>query len=259
MSSLRITWLGHSTVVIDLDGVRVLTDPLLHPHAGLLRRIAPRPEPVHWERPDAVLLSHLHHDHAELRSLRMLPRVPLLTASSNASWLRRRGLRHAVGMEHEWESLGLVDVRLVRADHHHRPMPHRPNDAHGHLVRGRSATVWFAGDTSLHPEMADLPRQAGRAVDVAVVPVWGWGPRLSAGHMHPGQAAEACARSGARWAIPVHWGTLHPPLFARFGRGWLDRPGQEFAEALAREAPGCEAVVLEPGESRDLPVAGPGG
>ncbi len=258
MSSLRITWLGHSTVVIDLDGVRILTDPLLHPHAGLLRRIAPRPEPAHWERPDAVLLSHLHHDHAELRSLRMLPRVPLLTASANASWLRRRGLRHAVGMEHEWENLGRVDVRLVRADHHHRPMPHRPNDAHGHLVRGPSATVWVAGDTSLHPEMADLPRQAGRAVDVAVVPVWGWGPRLSAGHMHPGQAAEACARSGARWAIPVHWGTLHPPLFARFGRGWLDRPGQEFAEALAREAPGCEALVLEPGETRDLPVAGAG-
>ena len=106
-------------------------------------------------------------------------------------------------MEHEWESLGRVDVRLVRADHHHRPMPHRPNDAHGHLVRGRSATVWVAGDTSLHPEMADLPRQAGRAGDVAVVPVWGWGPRLSAGHMHPGQAAEALMRK-----IITHWSII---------------------------------------------------
>ena len=61
-----------------------------------------------------------------------------------------------------------------------------------------------------------------------------------------------------RVAVPVHWGTLHPPLFARFGRGWLDRPGQEFAEALAREAPGCEALVLEPGETRELPVADAG-
>jgi L-ascorbate metabolism protein UlaG (beta-lactamase superfamily) len=53
---MRITWLGHSTVVLDLDGVRVLTDPLLHPHAGLLRRLAPRPDPASWQQTDAVLL-----------------------------------------------------------------------------------------------------------------------------------------------------------------------------------------------------------
>jgi L-ascorbate metabolism protein UlaG (beta-lactamase superfamily) len=185
----------------------------------------------------------------------MLHDVPVLTSASNAAWLRRRGLRRAVGMVEEWESLGDVDVRLVRADHRHRPMPHRPNDAHGHLLRGRSATVWVAGDTSLHPEMRSLAALAGGRVDLAVVPVWGWGPRLSAGHMHPGQAAEACARAGARWAVPVHWGTLHPPLVARFSRAWLERPGEQFAEALAQVAPGCEPVVLEPGEARDLPVA----
>lgn len=253
MGALRVAWLGHSTVVIDLDGVRVLTDPLLHQHAGLLRRIAPRPDPEQWQRPDAVLISHLHHDHAELASLRLLPDVPVVTSGPNAAWLRRRGLREAVGIDAGWRGLGDgVDVRLVRADHRHRPMPHRPNDAHGHLVRGRSATVWVAGDTSLHPEMADLREQAGGRLDVAIVPVWGWGPRLSAGHMHPGQAAEACARAGARWAVPVHWGTLHPPLVARFGRAWLERPGEEFAEALAREAPGCEPLVLEPGEAREL-------
>ncbi len=255
-NALTVAWLGHSTVVIDLDGVRILTDPLLHAHAGLLRRIAPRPDAAQWHGPDAVLISHLHHDHAELRSLRMLRGVPLMTAPTNAAWLRRRRLRSAVALDEEWSSVGSgpVDVRLVPAVHRHRPMPHRPNDAHGHLVRGASARVWVAGDTSLYPEMSSLPDLAGGAVDLAVVPIGGWGPRLSEGHMNPEQAASACARVGARWAVPVHWGTLHPPLVARFGTEWLERPGEHFAEALRREAPGCEAVVLEPGERRVIPV-----
>lgn len=253
MSALTISWLGHSTVVIDLDGVRLLTDPLLRPHAGLLRRIAPRPEPGQWEDADAVLVSHLHHDHAELGSLRMLADVPLLASAPVAGWLTKKGLR-GVPIGQDWNRVATseVEVRLVPAVHHHRPMPHRPNAAHGHLVRGPSATLWVAGDTSLYPEMATLRQLAGGPIDVALVPVWGWGPRLSQGHMTPSEAATACAMSGARAGLPVHWGTLHPPLVARFGRGWLERPGEHFAEALASEAPGCEAVVMDPGESRTV-------
>lgn len=253
MSSLRICWLGHSTVVVDLDGVRLLTDPLLRPHAGLLRRIAPRPDPSQWSGAEAVLLSHLHHDHAEIRSLRMLAGVPVMASPPVAAWLRRKGLR-GVRIGDDWVPVGAgeVDVRLAPAVHRHRPMPHRPNAAHGHLVRSASATLWIAGDTSLYPGMTSLPDLVGGSVDVALVPVWGWGPRLSEGHMTPEEAALACARAGARRAVPVHWGTLHPPFFDRLAHDWLERPGEEFAEALARVAPACEAVVLDPGESRVL-------
>lgn len=253
MSALRVSWLGHSTVVLDLDGVRLLTDPLLRPHAGLLRRIAPRPEEARWRGPDAVLISHLHHDHAELRSLRMLPDVPLMTSSPVAAWLAGKRLR-GVAIGQGWTRVGTseVEVRLVPAVHHHRPMPHRPNQAHGHLVRGPSAALWVAGDTSLYPEMSSLPEMAGRSIDVGLVPVWGWGPRLSQGHMTPTEAAAACGLAEAGHGIPVHWGTLHPPLVARFARGWLERPGEEFADALGRVAPDCEPVVMDPGESRDL-------
>jgi len=251
---MRLTWLGHSSVVLDLDGVRVLTDPLLRPHVGLLRRLAPRPDPTSWGRPDVVLLSHLHHDHAELRSLRMLRGVPLMSAPENVAWLRRRKLTPALPLDDEWTSMGRgIEIRQVPADHHHRPMPHRPNDANGHLVRGPSGTVWIAGDTSLYPEMAELPDMAGRRIDVALVPVWGWGPRLSPGHLTPEDAAHAVALSGARYAVPVHWGTLHPPLVTRFARDWLELPGERFAAAIADQAPGARAVVLEPGQSWAMP------
>lgn len=247
---MRITWLGHSTVVLDLDGVRILTDPLLRSHAGLLRRLAPRPDPASWDRPDAVLLSHLHHDHAELRSLRMLRGAPLLSAPANVAWLRRRKLAHTVSLGDGWTPVGSgVQIRQVPAEHHSRPMPHRPNDANGQLVRGQSGIVWIAGDTGLFPEMAALPAMAGGPIDVALVPVWGWGPRLSAGHLTPETAARAVAMSGARFALPVHWGTLHPPFVTYFARSWLERPGHRFAAAVAEQAPGCTAVVLAPGQS----------
>jgi L-ascorbate metabolism protein UlaG (beta-lactamase superfamily) len=251
---VKVTWLGHSTVVVDLDGARVLTDPLLRLHAGVLRRRTRQPLAGAWRRPDAVLLSHLHHDHAEIGSLRMLHGVPLMSDPANVAWLRRRGLEPALPLGDGWTPLGHdVEVRQVPAVHGHRPMPHRPNAAHGHLVRGPSGTVWIAGDTELYPGMEALPELAGGAIDLALVPVWGWGPRLSGGHLTPEQAATAVAMTRARYAVPVHWGTLHPPLHTRFGSRWLDLPGRRFVAAVAERAPLATAVVLEPGQSWSWP------
>lgn len=250
--SLTVTWLGHSTVLVDLAGQRLLTDPLLRRHNGPLRRRQPRPDPSTWRGVDAILLSHLHHDHAELRSMRLLPRVPVLTGARNARWLRRHGIDG--GRPEGWTDVGAVQVRLVTAVHHSRPMPHRPNDANGHLIRSSTVTVWAAGDTSLYDDMDRLPAIAGvRRLDVALVPIAGWGPRLSDGHMGPEQAAEACARTGARFALPVHWGTLHAPFMTCWG-DWFDRPLGEFEASLSRIAPGCRLVALAPGETWTLPT-----
>ena len=244
---LQVAWLGHSTVVVDVAGRRLITDPLLRRHGGALRRRSTPPVRHQWQDVDAVLLSHLHHDHAELRSLRMLGNAPVVTGPANAAWLRRRGLQ---GVAPEgWRDLGGgVVVRLVEAVHHARPMPHRPNETHGHLVRAGDTVVWFAGDTELYDGMTELPGYADRdRVDLAVVPIGGWGPRLSPGHMGPEEAATACAMTRSRWALPVHWGSLHPPLMGRLG-GWMDRPLVHFEEALARTAPRCRLVRAGPGE-----------
>jgi L-ascorbate metabolism protein UlaG (beta-lactamase superfamily) len=132
-------------------------------------------------------------------------------------------------------------------------MPHRPNAANGHLVRSPSGVVWVAGDTGLFPGLADLPRLAGAPIDVAIVPVGGWGPRLSAGHLGPEEAAEACRRVGARWAVPYHWKTLHLPGGQSRPRGWMDAAGPAFERALR---PPCRPVVLDVGESVTIGGAG---
>jgi L-ascorbate metabolism protein UlaG (beta-lactamase superfamily) len=252
---IAVTWLGHSTVVVDVAGRRLLTDPLLRRHAGVLRRRHPRPRTEHWEGTDAVLLSHLHLDHADLRSLRLLGDVPIVTGRRNAEWLRRRGL--AGVSPPDWWGLGTLEVRLVTAVHHSRPMPHRPNDAHGHLLRTPDVTVWVAGDTSLYDEMTDLPASAGREhIDVAVVPIGGWGPRLSPGHLGPLEAAQACATTRARFALPVHWGTFHVPPTGLFGE-WMARSRDQFAEALDRMAPDCRLVSVRQGETWTWHPGGP--
>ena len=254
--SLSVTWLGHSTVVVDIDGVRLVVDPLVQRHAGILRRRGTQPMTSNWAGADAVLISHLHHDHAEVGSLRFFRELPMYMAPANAKWARGEGFDGRGLEEGEWAALGpegAVEVRLVKAVHNARPMPHRPNAANGHLIRGPSGVTWIAGDTELFPEMADLPKLAGADIDIAIVPIGGWGPRLSAGHLGPEEAAVACAMSGAKWAVPVHWQTLHLPAGRAWPRGWMDAAGPLFEFALARTVPSCHVAMLQPGESLTLP------
>jgi L-ascorbate metabolism protein UlaG (beta-lactamase superfamily) len=255
--SITVTWLGHSTVLLEVDGARILADPVLRRTVGPLRRVGPYPSSSAWRALDAVLLSHLHHDHADLPSLRMLgPDHRVLTSASNASWLRRRGLGGVAATEGAWTEVRPdVAVSLVRADHRSRPMPHRPNDSHGHLVRAGSGVVWVAGDTSLYDEMDQIPSAVGGHVDLAVVPIGGWGPRLSNGHLDARDAARACALVRARYAVAVHWGTLHPPGLSRVPRGWMERPGPAFVAALEELAPACRPLALGIGGTAVVPAA----
>jgi len=126
-------------------------------------------------------------------------------------------------------------------------MPHRPNECSGHLLRSGGVLVWIAGDTALFDGMSALPALAGGPIDLAVVPIGGWGPRLSNGHMDPTQAAEACALVRPRWVLPVHWGTLHLPGMRNRPPRWMDLPGGLFSREVARVAPDCQAVVLQVG------------
>ena len=256
---MRATWLGHSTVLLELSGTRLLTDPLLRHRLGILSRRRDLPVHHHVEDVDAVLLSHLHHDHADLPSLRRLGHVPVITHPLNVPWVERQRLGVADTATDDWVAVAPgVEVLLVRADHDARPMPHRPNGATGMLVRGGGVVVWFAGDTSLHPDMEQLAELAGTGVDLALLPVGGWGPRLSPGHMGPAEAAEAAARSGARNVVPIHYGTLHPAGWPTSRLEWTTQPGERFATVLPRW---CDATahVLGVGDAvtvtaeRDVP------
>jgi L-ascorbate metabolism protein UlaG (beta-lactamase superfamily) len=244
---MEVTWWGHATVAIRERGVTILTDPVLRNRlAHLYRRRGPRPRLVH--APDAVVVSHLHGDHCDLPSLRALPgSTRLIVPKGAAGFLRRRlGERDLVELgPGEATAVGDVTVRAVPAAHDggRTPKSRIRAVALGYLVTGDRA-AWFGGDTGLFPEMSELG-----AVDLALVPVWGWGWTLGPGHLDPHRAAEAMRLIGPGSAVPIHWGSFWPMGCAPVRPDRFHRPGAEFAAATRETSPGTDVRVLEPGES----------
>lgn len=252
---IGIRWLGHATTVVDVGGARLVTDPLLRRHVGALRRVGPAPEPAWWAGATASLVSHLHLDHTDLPSLRRLGDAPVLAGPEAAAWCAGRGLA-SVALSDEWSALsadGDVEVRLVRADHTSRPLPGRPPEAYGFLMRHGADVVWFAGDTSLYPEMGRLPELAGGPISLALLPIHGWGPRLSAGHMDYEQASEAAELSDSRRVVPIHWGTFHPFALNLGSLGWMTRPLALFEAAMDRRGLADRTLVLGIGQYAEIP------
>jgi L-ascorbate metabolism protein UlaG (beta-lactamase superfamily) len=246
----QLTYVGHATVLIELDGVRLLTDPLLRGHLGPLLRHGQPPAPGVSSRLDAVLLSHLHQDHADLRSLRRIdPGTPVIAPAGAAGLLERAGRRSVTELRAgERTGVGDVVVRAVPARHDGGRKPRGPDaEAIGFELVG-SSRVYFAGDTDRFEEMEEL---AGR-LDVALLPVWGWGTSLGPGHLNPEGAAEVVALLRPRLAIPIHWGTLFPLGLARLRRRLLTQPPLEFERRVAELAPEVEVRVLAPGEATQI-------
>ncbi|MGC1851265.1 MAG: MBL fold metallo-hydrolase [Solirubrobacterales bacterium] len=246
----RVTYVGHATVLAELDGTRLLTDPVLRARVGPLRRHGAPPAPEVAEDLDAVLISHLHHDHADLPSLRRIGSdVPVLAAPGSRQLLERSGFS-AVSELAPGESIqvGAVTVTAVEAQHPSESRFERHSEPVGFLLAGCRRQIYFAGDTDLFDGMAGI----GTNLDFALLPIWGWGPSLGPGHLDPERAARAAALLSPRVAIPIHWGTLYPFGLARLRPGPLRSPPREFESWMRDLAPQVEARVLAPGEMASL-------
>ena len=247
--SVRLTYIGHATVLIEVDGARLLTDPLLRNRLGPLRARRGRVDPAGWGGLDAVLLSHFHRDHFDARSLAILdPTTLMIGPPGSTARLRRLSFRNVAELRPgETVEVAGVGVRATPAEHGRTPKPVR-RTALGFVVAG-SITAYFAGDTDLFPEMAEL---AADRLDVALLPIGGWGPCLGSGHLDPLRAAKALQLVRPRLAVPVHWGVLHP-----LGVGWmslryLTEPPRAFAGLVAELAPEVEVRILQPGDTLEV-------
>ncbi|MCB0878436.1 MAG: MBL fold metallo-hydrolase [Thermoleophilia bacterium] len=253
---LTIRWLGHASASVSVGGTTLLFDPVVRWRIAHLRRRT-RVADHAIEGVDAVLVSHAHHDHLDLGSLRRVRR-----RSPDAAWHAPRGaarileragfapvVRRSLGDD---VAVGDLHVSAVPAAHGGERLRYA-RDEHGAEAVGFVVTlpngirVWFAGDTAYD----DILERVGQ-VDVALVPVGGWWRTLGPGHMDSANAARALELVGARVAIPIHWGTYHPIGLYRAMRPIWYAPAHE----LERLAPASVDVrVLEVGEAttiRDL-------
>jgi L-ascorbate metabolism protein UlaG (beta-lactamase superfamily) len=249
-TGLRATWLGHSTVLVEIDGVRVLTDPVWSGRASPVsfagpKRFQPVPVPVSALPPlDAVMISHDHYDHLDRRTILELARldVPFVTSLGVGAHLQEWGVPAERITELDWwES---VELRRGGVSITAAPSQHFS----GRALGGRNATLWsslavrgplhsffFSGDTGLTPEYSEIQQRLGR-FDLVMLEVGAFHPAWGDIHLGPENALEALALLGGGSLLPVHWGTFNLAMHA-----W-DEP----AETLVKLAPARGAHLVMP-------------
>ena len=192
---MRVTYVGHSTVLIATDGVRLLTDPILRGRVAHLRRKGTVPAEA-LEDIDAVLISHMHMDHLDRPSIQRLGTdVPLVVPRGAAALLRRKRFRRIIELaEGEDVTIGGVTVTATHADHEGDRLPFGASaPAVGYRIAGERS-AYFAGDTDLFDGMDEI---GGGGLDVALLPIAGWGPTLPPGHLTPATAAAGAGAAAA--------------------------------------------------------------
>ncbi|HEY6836023.1 MAG TPA: MBL fold metallo-hydrolase [Gaiellaceae bacterium] len=245
---LTLTWAGHSTVLIEAEGMRILTDPLLRPRVGHVRRVAEAPA-IGGEL-DAVLISHVHYDHLDLRSLASLRYRRLVVPHGAGRLLERRGFERVIELdEGDQISFCTCAIRATHAEHRARRLPWGKEIPSLAYLIETAGLVYFAGDTDIFRGMRDF----APGLDVALLPIAGWGPRVGPGHLDPQRAAEALRLLQPRVAIPIHWGTYRRWGMSR-DEATLREPVQQFEQLAAALAPEVDVRVLAPGERLELPL-----
>jgi L-ascorbate metabolism protein UlaG (beta-lactamase superfamily) len=252
MATPAVTFLGHSTVLIEAGGSKLLTDPVLRDRIGHLRRIVPVGPAPELGEGDAVLISHAHLDHLDLPSLRKLPSsVAVVSPRGWAELVRRAGFADVREVEPgDRVTIGALEVVVTPARHDGRRWPlGRDAAALGYVIECPQR-IYFAGDTDLFDGMRDLAVD----LDLALLPVAGWGPRLPPGHLDPERAAKAVGMLRPRVAVPIHWGTFASRTLAspRARVNDPERPAREFARLTGSYAPQVEVKILRPGERMSL-------
>jgi L-ascorbate metabolism protein UlaG (beta-lactamase superfamily) len=247
---IAFTWWGHASATVELGEVRVALDPLLSDRLFHLRRYSAHPDDSATDV-DVLVISHLHHDHLHLPSLRRFGRdVPIVVPRGGEKLLKDLGLDRVLPAA-PGETLDLAGARIevlaATHDGHRGGGSAAVGPALGFRVESAGRSLWFPGDTELRDDMVDVQR-----VDLALVPVGGWGPTLEDGHMDPVAGAAAVGRVGATTAVPVHWGTFWPVGLRHVMRANHHRlfttPGDRFVDALAATGQGAVPLLAEQGE-----------
>jgi L-ascorbate metabolism protein UlaG (beta-lactamase superfamily) len=228
-----------------------MTDPILRNRITFLHRTRPAAAEALLQNIDIVLISHLHYDHLDIPSLRMLgDYIVHIVPRGARPVLRKNGFHDVQEIQiGEMIQFGALSVRAIYADHVQSRYPLGPSaDCIGYVISG-SAKVYYPGDTREFPKMAAL---AEEKLDLALMPVWGWGPDRGRMHMGPKEAAEALDMLRPRLAIPIHWGT-YIPLWLRWTKpAFHYLPPLEFAAHAKQITHQVEVHILQPGESLSL-------
>jgi L-ascorbate metabolism protein UlaG (beta-lactamase superfamily) len=249
-SGLRATWLGHSTVLLEIDGVRVLTDPVWGPRASPSQLVGPKrfqPVPVSLRQVppvDLIVISHDHYDHLDYPTIRALAKssVPFVTSLGVGAHLEAWGVQPDRIVELDWwESHTLPNSDLIvtaTPSQHFSGRGWKDRNAtlwSSLVIRSPRHTIFFSGDTGLTTEYQTINERLG-PFDLVMLEVGAFHPAWGDIHLGPENALKALTLLGGGAFLPIHWGTFSLAMHA-----W-DQP----AEALLDLAPKAGAQLLMP-------------
>ena len=255
-SGLRVTWFGHASVLVEIDGHRVLIDPVWSERASPSQRVGPKrfhpvPMPLHiMPRLDAIVFSHDHYDHLDMYAVQTLvasvtqERVPFVVPLGVGAHLERWGVPASRIVELDWwetTTMGALTIAAGSARHFSGRMINRNRTLWASWsIIGPKHRVFHSGDTGPFDGIADNGRRYG-PFDVAMIKIGAYGQTWPDIHLTPEQAVHAHGLVGGKLLMPIHWGT-----FSLAWHAWSEPADRVVAAA---ESAGVPLAMPRPGES----------
>lgn len=249
---LRVTFINHSTTLVQLDGMNILTDPVWSERVSPVGFTGPRrhrPPGIRFDDLppiDFALVSHNHYDHCDIATLRRL-RCTIVTPLGNGALMKRYGIDDVIELDW-WQSAG--PMTAVPAQHFAaRGMSDRNRNLwSGFVIGSRSGNVYFAGDTGWGGHFWDIGHRFA-PVRLALLPIGSYLPRwfMQPAHIDPAEAVEAHFVLRARTSVAIHFGTF------QLGDDGVFDPTRDLQQALAAND-NPRFWVLEHGEGREIPA-----
>jgi len=250
-----VTWIGHATLLIQMDGLSILTDPMFAPRMFTIKRLAPPGVALsHLPPIDAVVVSHNHRDHLDEWSVKALgPQVEFVVPLGLGPWFQRRGLARVHELDW-WQDHtlrargGAVRITLVPAQHWSGRglRDHNLSLWGGFVIESPTTCFYFSGDTGYPAAFSEIGKRFP-GIDYALLPIGAYAPRwfMSPQHIDPAQAVIAFGELGAQQFVPMHWGTF------QLSDEPLDEPPRLLREAMGSDAK--RIIELAIGESHFAP------
>jgi len=243
--------LGHSTFYININGIKILTDPFLYPFIFTIKRVKKALRPDLLPKPDYIIVSHAHYDHLDLRTLRHIDRdLKLIVAENTAKVVKRLKFKEVIELKH-YESFSDKNIKVVSLPVQHnkgRNLIHPNTETASYYIELEGLKLYFGGDTGYFDGFEKYGNKY--EIDLAFLPIGGFEPSLilKTIHMNPEEAVKAFLDLKAKYLIPIHFGTFHTIRPFVYKERALERLQKEMNRLKITD----KALIIEPNELKKI-------